>query len=154
MGQHLGGRPSKPKQQRMNGHAHAVQEGLLNQRNGARSLETDQYQVEARVLCSMDYQAGWSLGHWRTICAVFRLPGGSRANPWFSKYNRESICSYTMTACIHGLTIHSSYASTSRFLIRLESASEAYRLVRALHMRHWRPDINGEKFVMHAAVVS
>ncbi|KAH9900996.1 hypothetical protein C8Q73DRAFT_226809 [Cubamyces lactineus] len=44
-------------------------------------------------------------------------------------------------------------ASTSRFLVRASSVSEAYRLVRTFHMRPWRPDLNGDKFTAHAFVV-
>lgn len=45
-------------------------------------------------------------------------------------------------------------AATTRWLCRLESVSEAYRLVRTLHMHKWRPDLFGDKFVVHAAVIS
>ncbi|KAI0721031.1 hypothetical protein C8T65DRAFT_253858 [Cerioporus squamosus] len=44
-------------------------------------------------------------------------------------------------------------SATSRWLCRLESVSEAYRLVRTLHMQQWRPDLFGDKFVVRASVV-
>lgn len=44
-------------------------------------------------------------------------------------------------------------SATSRWLCRLESVSEAYRLVRTLHMQQWRPDLFGDKFVVRASVI-
>ncbi|KAI0670319.1 hypothetical protein C8Q78DRAFT_1079296 [Trametes maxima] len=43
---------------------------------------------------------------------------------------------------------------TSRHLVRMASVSEAYRLVRKLHMQSWRPDIHEDKFTVRAFVVS
>ncbi|KAI0331126.1 hypothetical protein GY45DRAFT_1322836 [Cubamyces sp. BRFM 1775] len=43
--------------------------------------------------------------------------------------------------------------STSRFLVRASSVAEAHRLVRAFHMRPWRPDLNGDKYMARAFVV-
>ncbi|KAI0647112.1 hypothetical protein C8Q79DRAFT_1009253 [Trametes meyenii] len=42
---------------------------------------------------------------------------------------------------------------TSRHLVRMASVSEAYRLVRKLHMQSWRPDIHEDKFTVRAFVV-
>ncbi|KAH9856945.1 hypothetical protein C2E23DRAFT_865593 [Lenzites betulinus] len=44
-------------------------------------------------------------------------------------------------------------ASSSRFLVRMASVSEAYRLVRKLHMSPWRPDIHSNKCIARAFVV-
>ncbi|TFK92120.1 hypothetical protein K466DRAFT_261875 [Polyporus arcularius HHB13444] len=46
-----------------------------------------------------------------------------------------------------------SASATSRWLCRLESVSEAYRLVRTLHMQQWRPDLYDDKYVVRAAVI-
>ncbi|KAI0636905.1 hypothetical protein C8Q77DRAFT_1095102 [Trametes polyzona] len=43
--------------------------------------------------------------------------------------------------------------STSRWLVRMASVSEAHRLVRKLHMQFWRPDLIGEKCRIRAFVV-
>ncbi|RPD66203.1 hypothetical protein L226DRAFT_530319 [Lentinus tigrinus ALCF2SS1-7] len=48
----------------------------------------------------------------------------------------------------------SAAGATSRWLCRMESVSEAYRLVRTIHMQQWRPDLHGDKFVVRAAVIS
>ncbi|KAI0748189.1 hypothetical protein C8Q80DRAFT_1170648 [Daedaleopsis nitida] len=45
-------------------------------------------------------------------------------------------------------------SSTARFLLRLESVSEAYRLTRTLHMHKWRPDLYGNSFTVRATVIS
>ncbi|KZT59771.1 hypothetical protein CALCODRAFT_481274 [Calocera cornea HHB12733] len=42
---------------------------------------------------------------------------------------------------------------TSRYLIRLDSASEAHRLVRQLHMTHWDPTLWGKQYMCRARVV-
>lgn len=44
-------------------------------------------------------------------------------------------------------------ASTSRFLVRTTSPSEAYRLVRKYHMQMFRPESKGDKHTMRAFVV-
>ncbi|KAI8998580.1 hypothetical protein BD414DRAFT_512189 [Trametes punicea] len=43
--------------------------------------------------------------------------------------------------------------TSSRFLVRMSSISEAYRLVRTFHMQLWRPDLHGDKFLLRAFVV-
>ncbi|OSC99092.1 hypothetical protein PYCCODRAFT_1416620 [Trametes coccinea BRFM310] len=43
--------------------------------------------------------------------------------------------------------------SSSRFLVRATTVSEAHRLVRTLHMQPWRPDLHGDKFTVRAFVV-
>ncbi|KAI0374960.1 hypothetical protein BV20DRAFT_961198 [Pilatotrama ljubarskyi] len=43
--------------------------------------------------------------------------------------------------------------SSSRFLVRLSTVSEAYRLVRRLHMQPWRPDLFGDRYSLRAFVV-
>ncbi|KAI0362182.1 hypothetical protein OH77DRAFT_1388337 [Trametes cingulata] len=43
--------------------------------------------------------------------------------------------------------------SSSRFLVRLSTVSEAYRLVRRLHMQPWRPDLFGDRYSTRAFVV-
>ncbi|KAI9064505.1 hypothetical protein FKP32DRAFT_1666212 [Trametes sanguinea] len=43
--------------------------------------------------------------------------------------------------------------SSSRFLVRTTSVSEAHRLVRTFHMQPWRPDLHGDRFTVRAFVV-
>ncbi|KAJ7046644.1 hypothetical protein C8F04DRAFT_1061239 [Mycena alexandri] len=45
------------------------------------------------------------------------------------------------------------YSSCSRFMVRLASVPEAHRLVRQLHMTHWRPDYHGNKYLIRARVI-
>ncbi|KAJ7470626.1 hypothetical protein FB451DRAFT_345769 [Mycena latifolia] len=45
------------------------------------------------------------------------------------------------------------FTFTSRFLVRLDSVSEAHRLVRQLHMTSWNPVQHGTKYPMRARVI-
>ncbi|KAJ7172614.1 hypothetical protein C8R46DRAFT_1348986 [Mycena filopes] len=45
------------------------------------------------------------------------------------------------------------YTGSGRFMVRLVSTSEAHRLVRELHMTHWRPDSHGKKYLIRARVI-
>jgi hypothetical protein len=45
------------------------------------------------------------------------------------------------------------FSALSRFLVRTVSISEAHRLVRYLHMVHFRPDIFQDKYLVRARIV-
>lgn len=43
---------------------------------------------------------------------------------------------------------------TCRVLVRLSSASEAFRLLRNLHMTNYEPDAWGDKYIIRAQLIS
>ncbi|KAF8894678.1 hypothetical protein BD779DRAFT_1502349 [Infundibulicybe gibba] len=45
------------------------------------------------------------------------------------------------------------FTMVSRFLVTMESVSEAHRLVRHLHLQYYKPDLYGEKFPLRARIV-
>jgi len=47
----------------------------------------------------------------------------------------------------------SAYTMVSKHLIRMSSVSEAHRLVRALHMTYFQPEVHKEKYLIRCRVV-
>jgi hypothetical protein len=43
---------------------------------------------------------------------------------------------------------------TCRVLVRLRSASEAFRLLRNLHMTYFEPDVWEDKYIIRARLIS
>ncbi|KAI0831367.1 hypothetical protein BC628DRAFT_1353406 [Trametes gibbosa] len=111
--------------------------------------------VEAarRGIISGDGPNGGVTGSGRNV-VLYGLPG--KLTP---EHVLDNLQGFKLAGVEHGKEVvvklsSDRLASSSRFLVRMSTVSEAYRLVRKLHLQFWRPEYFGDKCTAQAFVVS